>query len=268
MEKKMMRAHQVSTFAIALFIASLAIFVGLSASTCYAQELPWSNETIILPTPPLPPIFSNFSIEPTEIQLGEYLSISFVIENTNNRSITWLSTTRIGDFFTQIIEIELEPYESKVVWYTITPHIAQGAPYDVWIDGQTGSFTVIPPDPLPITNETDPVIIVTDALEELNLRIDDLDTTLQDLSGELINLRTAYDDLQDADAHLKSDQIHEYEQIVELEQALETYSYEVNEQIETLENKISNLQTNILYACIATAIIAILGAFLLIKRVQ
>jgi len=70
-----------------------------------------------IPAPPLPPLFSNFSIEPTEIQLGEYLSISFVIENTNNRSITWLSTTRIGDFFTQIIEIELEPYESKIVWF-------------------------------------------------------------------------------------------------------------------------------------------------------
>jgi uncharacterized coiled-coil protein SlyX len=57
-------------------------------------------------------------------------------------------------------------------------------------------------------------------------------------------------------------------QIEELCQTLETYSNEVNEKIEQLENKISNLQTNILYACIATAIIAILGAFLLIKRMN
>jgi len=49
---------------------------------------------------------------------------------------------------------------------------------------------------------------------------------------------------------------------------LETYSNEVNEQIESLENKIFNLQTNIVYACIATAIISILGAFLLIKRMN
>ncbi len=267
---------QVSTFVITLLMVGLVIGVGLSVTACYATDteeyetdviiIPSpSNETdvIIIPSPPLPPFFSDFSITPTEILLGEDLLISFVIENPNNQTITRMSATRIGDFFTQIIEIRLEAHESKFICYRIIPNVV--GEYDVWIDGQTGTFKVISTE----------IIIVVDPLEELNLRIDDL-------NKEVYILWTTYDGLQEADAHLKSDQLHEYDWIVKLEQrvdeqdvqieelclTLETYSNEVNEQIESLENKISNLQTTILYACIATAIIAILGAFLLIKRMN
>ncbi len=265
LEKMNNRRDRVFGFGIMLLMSMLVIGVGLSVTGCYAtdpEDLPWDNETdviilpwdnetdvIIIPSPPLPPFFSHFSITPTEIMLGEDLAISFVISNPNNQTITRMSATRIGDFFTQIIEIRLEAYESKHIYYRIIPHVV--GEYDVWIDGQTGTFKVISTE----------IIIVVDPLEELILRMDDL-------NKELYILWTTYNDLQDADANLKSDQIHEYEQIVELEQALETYSDEVNEEIEQLENKISNLQTNILYACIATAIIAILGAFLLIKRMN
>jgi len=215
-----------------------------------------------IPTPPLPPIFSNFSITPTEIQLGDYIIISFVIENTNNRSITWMSTNRIGDI-TQIIEIELENYESKIIWYRIIPHAA--GEYDVWIDGHTGTFRVISTE-----------IIITDPLEELNLKIDNLNTNLQDLTKEFFSLQTAYNvdvdelnskiDTMETTLNVDVDELNS--KIDTMETTLETYSNEVNEQIESLENKISNLQTTILYACIATAIIAILGAFLLINRMN
>jgi len=279
------RAREVSTFAIALLMIGLVIGVGLSTPICYAPEppynetdakefdpddLPWDNETdviiipspsnetdvIIIPSPSLPPIFSDFNITPTEIQLGDDLIISFVIENRNNHSYTWMSTTRIGDFFTQIIEIELDAYESKVIWYRIIPHVV--GEYDVWIVGQTGTFMVMPTDPLPITNETDPEIIVTDALEELNLKIDHLNTDLQDLTREFFSLQTDYNaDVEELNSKIDT-----------METTLETYYNEVHEEIEQLENKISNLQTNILYACIATAIIAVLGAFLLIKKMN
>ncbi|MBA7610395.1 hypothetical protein ES703_17603 [subsurface metagenome] len=249
---------------IGMFSGLLVLMSILVASACASaqEDLPWSNETdviilpwsnetdvIIIPSPPLPPFFRYFTITPTEIMLGEDLAISFVIENPNNQTITRMSATRIGDFFTQIIEIRLEAYESKHIYYRIIPHVV--GEYDVWIDGQTGTFKVISTE----------IIIVVDPLEELILRMDDL-------NKELYILWTTYNDLQDADANLKSDQIHEYEQIVELEQALETYSNEVSDQIENLENKISRLQNSILYACIATAIIAVLGAFLLIKRMN
>ncbi len=249
---------------IGMFSGLLVLMSILVASACAIgqEDLPWSNETdviilpwsnetdvIIIPSPPLPPFFSGFSITPTEIVLGDDLIISFVIRNPNNQSITRMSATRIGDFFTQIIEIRLEAYESKHICYRIIPNVV--GEYDVWIDGQTGTFKVISTE----------IIIVVDPLEELILRMDDL-------NKELYILWTTYNDLQDADAHIISDQIHEYEQIVELEQELETYSNEVSEQIENLEKDISRLQTSILYACIATAIISVLGAFLLIKRMN
>lgn len=208
-----------------------------------------------IPTPPLPPIFTDFNITPTEIELGDYLIISFVIENTNNRTITWMSTNRIGDI-TQIIEIELENYETKIIWYRIIPHAA--GEYDVWIDGHTGTFKVVSTTPLPITNETDPIIIITDPLEELNTKIDYLNTNLQNLTTEFFSLQTAY--------NVDVDELNS--KIDNIETTFETHSNEVNQQIESLENKTSRLQTTILSASIATAIIAALGAFLLIKRMN
>jgi tetrahydromethanopterin S-methyltransferase subunit B len=175
--------------------------------------------------------------------LGDYVIISFVIENPNNGSITWMSTNRIGDI-TQIIEIELESYESKIIWYRIIPHIARE--YDVWIDGQTGTFRVISTE-----------IIITDPLEELNLRIDYLDTTLQNLTTEFFLLQTDYNaDVEELNSKIDA-----------LEATLETYSNEVNEEIEYLENKISSLQSTILFAYIAIAV-SVIGGFYFIKRMR
>jgi len=243
------------------FIAAL-LMVGLVimfAPTCYAQEppynvtdakefdpddLPWNNETdvIIFPSPSLPPFFSDFNITPTEIQIGDDLIISFVIENPNNHSYTWMSTTRIGDFFTQIIEIELEAYESKIIWYRIIPHLVR-AQYDVWIDGQTGTFSVLPPDPWPVIDEVDPVIIVVDPLEELNEKMDYLNTTLQDLTTEFFILQTDYN-VEAEELNSKID-------------ALEA----------TLEIKTSRLQATIMFAFIAIAA-SVIGGFYFIKRMR
>ena len=196
-----------------------------------------------IPIPPLPPIFSDFSITPTEIMLGDYVIISFVIENINNQSITWMSTNRIGDI-TQIIEIELESYESKIIWYRVIPHVARE--YDVWIDGQTGTFQVISTE-----------IIISDPLEELNLKIDYLNTTLQNLATEFFLLQTDYVvDVEELNSKIDA-----------LEATLETYSNEVDEGIVDLENKISSLQNTIRFAYIAIAAIA-KGAFLFIKRMR
>ncbi len=254
---------QVSTFAIAMLMSVLVIGVGLSVATCYATEpedLPWSNETdviiipapsnetdvIIIPAPPLPPFFSDFNITPTEIMLGDYLIISFVIENTNNHSITWMSANRIGDI-TQIIEIELENYESKIIWYRIIPHAA--GEYDVWIDGMTGTFRVISTE-----------IIVTDPLGELSAEIDRIDAELVSLRDEITQAFNILDGVI-AELIVGGDEMDSRIGV------LETYSTEVNEQIEYLENKISSLQTIILFAYIAIAVTVICG-FYFIKRMN
>lgn len=259
MDLKTKRIGMFSGLLVLMFILVASVHASDPEDLPWSNEtdviiLPWDNETdvIIIPSPPLPPFFSGFSITPTEIMLGEDLAISFVIRNPNNQTITRMSATRIGDFFTQIIEIRLEAYESKHIYYRIIPHVV--GEYDVWIDGQTGTFKVISTE----------IIIVVDPLEELILRIDGL-------NEELRILQTVYDDLQDADANLKSDQIHEYELIVALGQRVDEQDMQIEEQyqtIEYLEDKISTNRYNIFYACIATAIISVLGAFLLIKRMK
>jgi len=116
---------------------------------------------------------------------------------------------------------------------------------------------IIQPSPLPIP-PIDPLPIPpTDPFEALNLRIEFLNTNLQDLTREFFLLQTAYN--EDV-AELES-------KIDTMETTLETYSNEVVEQIESLENRISSLQTITLFAYIAIAV-TVIGGFYFIKRLR
>ncbi len=99
------------------------------------------RETPPIIIPPLPPILSDLTITPAEIELGDEVTISLDIVNPNNRSITYNVTMQTGEL-TLLADIELEPYESKTVSRTITPETA--GDYDVTVDGLTSSFTVNP----------------------------------------------------------------------------------------------------------------------------
>ncbi len=212
--------------------------------------------------PPLPPIISNLIITPDELELGDEVTINFDIENYGSQSINYAVDIHIENVndppptwppydITMKTWVDLEAYEFKTVFFTIT--MDDVGDFNVTVAGMTASFMVIPPDPWPVIDDVDPVIIVVDPLEELNSRIDYLNTSLLDLSRKFF--------LLEAVEELGS-------KIANMETALETYSNEVDQQIEDLEKDISRLQTSILYACIATAIIAVLGAFLLIKRMN
>ena len=93
-----------------------------------------------MPVPPLPPILSDLTITPSEIELGEEVTISLDIENTDSQSITYIVSIRIG-LLTLVVDVELEPYESKTV--TCPYHPGAVGEYDVTVDGMTGSFTVV-----------------------------------------------------------------------------------------------------------------------------
>jgi len=96
--------------------------------------------------PPLPPILSNLIITPEEIELGEEVTISVLVENIDSQSITYIVTMRIGEL-TLLVDVELEPYEAKTVSRTLTPD-AEGT-YQVVVDGLSDTFEVTsPPTPL------------------------------------------------------------------------------------------------------------------------
>lgn len=89
--------------------------------------------------PPEPPVLSNLVITPSEINLGDSVTISIDITNPNDQSITYLVIMQIGTL-TVPVEVELEPSESKTVSHTITPDAV--GEYIVTVDELTGSFTV------------------------------------------------------------------------------------------------------------------------------
>jgi len=95
--------------------------------------------------PPLPPILSDLMITPKEIELGDEVTIGLDVMNIDSQSFTYIVTMQIGEL-TLLIDVELEPYESKTVNRIITPDMV--GDFNVTVDGLTGSFTVkTPPKP-------------------------------------------------------------------------------------------------------------------------
>jgi len=100
---------------------------------------------IPIPVPPLPPYLSNLTVTPTEIEIGDNVTISLDIRDMHNQSFTYIVTMQI-DELTLLVDVELEPYEFKTVSRTITPEMI--GEYHVWVQGLTGNFTVkAPPKP-------------------------------------------------------------------------------------------------------------------------
>ena len=108
-----------------------------------------------------PPICSNLTITPAEIELGDNVTISFDIENQGSSSLTHMVNIRIENvnyppptwppYNLTLIPVELGAYESKTVSHTITPDTI--GDYKVTVNTIKGTFTVkhpeIPPLPLP-----------------------------------------------------------------------------------------------------------------------
>lgn len=105
-----------------------------------------------IPVPPLPPYISNLNITPSEVELGENVTISFFIQNMDSQSLQYYAKMQIGEL-SLLVEVELEAYESKMVTRTITPD--EVGDYNVTVIGMTGSFMVkalpIVVEPIPAT---------------------------------------------------------------------------------------------------------------------
>jgi hypothetical protein len=107
-----------------------------------------------IPTPPLPPFFSDLTVTPSELELGDNVTIGLDVMNPNNQSITYIVTIRVEgtcicsnmENVTLWVDVELGAYESETVQHAITPDVA--GDYNVTVDGMTGSYVVVRP-PLP-----------------------------------------------------------------------------------------------------------------------
>ncbi|GAH82380.1 unnamed protein product, partial [marine sediment metagenome] len=109
----------------------------------------------IIPLPPIPPILSNLTVTPSELERGDNVTISLDIENIDNQSFTYIVTMHIENVneppstwppygVTLLVDVELGAYEAKTVSRTITMDTV--GDFNVTVDGLTGSFTVETPE--------------------------------------------------------------------------------------------------------------------------
>jgi len=85
---------------------------------------------------------SNLIISPTEVNPGQVVTISCLVENIGSQAGNYIVEMG-GDFMAQQT-VTLAPGESKTVSFTVTPTVAKT--YSVSVDGLYGSFvaTTVP----------------------------------------------------------------------------------------------------------------------------
>jgi len=98
---------------------------------------------VIPPVPPVPPAaftVSHLSISPSEVYIGERVSIRLIVANTGGESGSYEVTLKINGVVEATKEVTVYAGLSKEITFTLSKDIA--GTYSVAVDGLTGSFIV------------------------------------------------------------------------------------------------------------------------------
>ncbi len=104
--------------------------------------------TFAILTPTAPPVFtfSALTIIPTEVDIGQTVTISTVVTNTGDLTGSYVVTIKINGVVEDTSEVTLIGSESQTVVFTTVQTIP--GDYTVNVEGQIGTFTVeAPPAP-------------------------------------------------------------------------------------------------------------------------
>ncbi len=98
---------------------------------------------------PVPATFttSALAISPTEVDIGERVTISVLVANTGDLSGSYTVTLTINDVVVATKDVTLDGGASQEVTFTTAKDVA--GTYQVEVDGQRGEFTVVKPVPPP-----------------------------------------------------------------------------------------------------------------------
>jgi PGF-pre-PGF domain-containing protein len=98
---------------------------------------------------PAPAAFtvSALTISPSQVSVGEDVSISVTVTNTGDLAGTYTVTLEINGIVENTENVTLAGGATRVVTFTISED-TEGT-YNVDVNGQTGSFTVVEPTPAP-----------------------------------------------------------------------------------------------------------------------
>ncbi len=125
------------------------------AAGTYAVNIDGLSGTFVVKAPPVPPkpaVFaaSALTISPTEVDIGESITISTLVANTGDLTGSYKVTLKINNVVVATKDVTLAGGASQKVTFTTVKDVA--GTYAVNIDGLSGAFTVKPviPPPPPI----------------------------------------------------------------------------------------------------------------------
>ncbi len=119
----------------------------------------FSFEVVVPPViPPVPPAAftaSHLSISPSEVYIGERVSIRLIVANTGGESGSYKVTLKINGVVEATKEVTVNAGLNKEITFTISKDIA--GTYSVAVDGLTGSF-IVKEELVPGAAEIPPVV--------------------------------------------------------------------------------------------------------------
>jgi len=107
----------------------------------------FSTFTILAATAPASFQISRLTITPDEIDLGEEITISALVENTGDLSGTYDVQLKINEEVVDTKSISLKGHTTATVLFTVKPEA--GGIFAVTVNGLTGRFTVTAPPEVP-----------------------------------------------------------------------------------------------------------------------
>ncbi len=122
------------------------------AAGTYTVNINGLSGTLTVKAPPVPAkpaafTTSSLTISPTEVDIGQSVTISVLVANTGGVTDSYEVTLKIDDVAVATQDVTLAGGASQTVTFTTAKDAA--ATYQVAVDGQRGEFTVVKPVPPP-----------------------------------------------------------------------------------------------------------------------
>ena len=114
--------------------------VDSNANTIIAEISHFTDFTILAHTRPASFTTTDLVIAPDEIEIGETVTVSTIVNNTGDLTDTYEIALKINGAEVEVKEVEVVGSDDEKVSFSITPHAA--GTYTVDINGLTGSFVV------------------------------------------------------------------------------------------------------------------------------
>jgi len=139
-----------------------------------------STFTINEPEAPVEFLASNLDINPTEATIGEEVTISVLVTNTNDLSGSYEVRLLIDGSVAQTKEVALNGGDMQEVSFQITPDIA--GEFEVTIDGLSGSYVV----------KSSSLLVEGEISEKLEISSFDVTPLYNPDTGKLVSARVVY----------------------------------------------------------------------------